>query len=175
MKSVAMKLALSADASEEAVLAEVAKILNRATTAEGEAAPLRARWPSWRKKSDAQGAQVEQTWSSTRTGSHRSRRTRGRLCWSRTASRPARRWRRCLSWARRQRRHCGRKGPGAESAGRADAGQGQDTPQPRWPSKVMTRRARSGSATGPVSCRRRVRSGAGMICWAQASRETAQN
>lgn len=43
MKSVATKLGLSADASEEAVLAEVTKILNRATEAEGKVAPMQLR------------------------------------------------------------------------------------------------------------------------------------
>jgi hypothetical protein len=40
MKSVAAKLGLSADASEEAVLAELAKVMNRATEAEGKVGPL---------------------------------------------------------------------------------------------------------------------------------------
>ena len=43
MKSVATELGLSADASEEAVLAEVRKLRNRATTAEGELAPIKNR------------------------------------------------------------------------------------------------------------------------------------
>lgn len=43
MKSVATKLGLSADASEEAVLAEVTKIMNRATDAEGKITPLQTR------------------------------------------------------------------------------------------------------------------------------------
>ena len=43
MKSVATKLGLSADASEEAVLAEVTKISNRATEAEGQVAPMKTR------------------------------------------------------------------------------------------------------------------------------------
>ncbi len=43
MKSVATKLGLSADASEEAVLAEVTKIMNRATDAEGKVTPLTQR------------------------------------------------------------------------------------------------------------------------------------
>lgn len=43
MKSVATKLGLAADASEEAVLAEVSKILNRATDAESQVAPLTER------------------------------------------------------------------------------------------------------------------------------------
>jgi len=43
MKSVATRLGLSADASEEAVLAEVTKLQNRATTAEAELTPLKNR------------------------------------------------------------------------------------------------------------------------------------
>lgn len=43
MKLVAAKLGLSADASEEAVLAEVTKITNRATEAEGQVSPLQQR------------------------------------------------------------------------------------------------------------------------------------
>jgi phage I-like protein len=43
MKSVATKLGLSADASEEAVLAEVTKITNRATEAEAKVLPLTQR------------------------------------------------------------------------------------------------------------------------------------
>lgn len=43
MKSIAMKLALSADASEEAVLAEMAKVINRATGAEAQVTELTAR------------------------------------------------------------------------------------------------------------------------------------
>lgn len=42
MKSVATQLKLSADASEEAVLAEVNKLMNRATEAEGKLVPLQA-------------------------------------------------------------------------------------------------------------------------------------
>jgi len=43
MKTVANKLGLAADASEEAVLAEVTKIMNRATDLEGQVKPLEAR------------------------------------------------------------------------------------------------------------------------------------
>lgn len=43
MKTVAAKLGLSADAAEEAVLAEVTKIMNRATDAEGKVATLTGR------------------------------------------------------------------------------------------------------------------------------------
>lgn len=40
MKNIATKLGLSAEASEDAILAEVTKLLNRATTAEGQLAPV---------------------------------------------------------------------------------------------------------------------------------------
>lgn len=40
MKSVASKLGLSAEASEETILAEVTKVTNRATEAEGKVTPL---------------------------------------------------------------------------------------------------------------------------------------
>jgi len=43
MKSVATKLGLSAEASEETILAEVSKFMNRATDAEGKIAPLQQR------------------------------------------------------------------------------------------------------------------------------------
>ena len=43
MKSVATKLGLSADASEEAVLEQVSKLMNRATAAEDQVTPLTAR------------------------------------------------------------------------------------------------------------------------------------
>ncbi|HXI73461.1 MAG TPA: phage protease [Verrucomicrobiae bacterium] len=43
MKSIATKLGLAAEASEDAILAEVTKILNRATTAEAELTPLKNR------------------------------------------------------------------------------------------------------------------------------------
>jgi len=43
MKSVATKLGLSADASEEAVLAEVTKITNRVTELDGQVVPMKSR------------------------------------------------------------------------------------------------------------------------------------
>jgi hypothetical protein len=43
MKTIAEKLGLAADSTEEAVLAEVTKILNRATEAEGKVVPLQTR------------------------------------------------------------------------------------------------------------------------------------
>lgn len=43
MKSIASKLGLSAEASEEAILAEVTKVINRATDAEGKLVPLQTR------------------------------------------------------------------------------------------------------------------------------------
>ena len=43
MKNIATKLGLAAEASEDAILAEVTKIINRATTAEAELAPLKNR------------------------------------------------------------------------------------------------------------------------------------
>lgn len=43
MKTIATRLGLSADASEEAVLAEVNKVMNRATEAEGKILPLNTR------------------------------------------------------------------------------------------------------------------------------------
>lgn len=43
MKSIATRLGLSAEASEDAILAEVTKLFNRAETAEGQLAPLKNR------------------------------------------------------------------------------------------------------------------------------------
>lgn len=43
MKTIATKLGLSAEASEDAILAEVTKVLNRATDAEGKLTPLQTR------------------------------------------------------------------------------------------------------------------------------------